>query len=200
KLTQPGPLLVRLVLFRNTQVQILPGAAVGPTNGFVSLTDHDVQVASGNDKPYFHDEAYRSVFYRIYTMQFPGNPGVLVRVARPASDAASTQTALGWLLAALIPAGALGAAAGARLARGAVVAPSEPAHRDCRADQGHRRPQRADRDARQGRDQPARAGIRRDDGRAGRICRRATPPGRRRLARAAHPAHQPDHQPRTARR
>src|SRR5262249_61197806 len=123
KLTQPGPLLVRLVLFRNTQVQILPGAAVGPTNGFVSLTDHDVQVADGNDKPYFHDEAYRGVVYRIYTMQFPGNPGVLVRVARPASDGAPTQRALGWLLVALVPAGAIGAAGTAGLAAGRVLRP-----------------------------------------------------------------------------
>ena len=60
---------------------------------------HDVQVADGNDKPYFHDETYGSVEYRIYTMQFPGNPGVLVRSALPVSAAAAAQTALGWLLA-----------------------------------------------------------------------------------------------------
>jgi signal transduction histidine kinase len=122
KLKQAGT-VGQLVPFGNTQLQILPNAAAGPTNGFVGITDHDVQVADGNDKPYFHDEAYGSVVYRIYTMRFPGSPGVLVRVALPVSDAASTQTALGWLLAALVPAGAIGAAVLARLAAGRVLRP-----------------------------------------------------------------------------
>jgi two-component system sensor histidine kinase MprB len=113
----------QLVPFGDTQLQILPNAAAGPTNGFVDVTDHDVQVAAGTDKPYFYDEAYRGVDYRIYTTQFPGNPGMLVRVARPVSDAASTQTALGWLLAALVPAAAIGAAVVARLAAGRVLHP-----------------------------------------------------------------------------
>jgi two-component system sensor histidine kinase MprB len=115
--------LGQLVPFGSTQLQILPGSAPGPTNGFVDITNHDVQVADGNNKPYFHDQAYRSVVYRIYTMQFPGNPGTLVRVAQPVSDAASAQTALGWLLAGLIPAAALGAAVVARLAAGRVLRP-----------------------------------------------------------------------------
>ena len=113
----------QLVPFGNTQLQIVPAATAGPTKGFIGITDHDVQVASGSDKPYFHDEAYGSVVYRIYTMQFPGNPGVLVRVARPVSDAASTQAALGWLLVALVPASAIGAAVVARLAAGRVLRP-----------------------------------------------------------------------------
>src|SRR5690348_11007149 len=113
----------QLVPFGNAELQILPDAAAGPTNGFVAVTDHDVQVADRKDKPYFHDETYRSVVYRIYTTQFPGNPGVLVRVALPVSDAASTQAALGWLLLALVPAGAIGAAVVARLAAGRVLRP-----------------------------------------------------------------------------
>ena len=113
----------QLVPFGSTQLQIVPEATVGPTNGFVGITDHDVQVADGNDQPYFHDEAYGRVVYRIYTTQFPGNPGVLVRVALPEADAASTQTALGWLLVALVPAGAIGAAVVARLAAGRVLRP-----------------------------------------------------------------------------
>jgi two-component system sensor histidine kinase MprB len=48
---------------------------------------------------------------------------VLVRAAQPVSDAASTETTLGWLLAALIPAGAIGAAVVARLAAGRVLRP-----------------------------------------------------------------------------
>ena len=122
KLKQTGT-LGQLVPFGNTQLQILPAAATGPAKGFVDITDHDVLVAIGKDKPYFQDEAYAGVVYRIYTTQFPGNPGTLVRVAEPASDATSTQTALGWLLAALIPLGAIGAAAMARLAAGRVLRP-----------------------------------------------------------------------------
>jgi two-component system sensor histidine kinase MprB len=122
KLKQAGT-IGQLVPFGSTQLQILPDAATGPTRGFVDVTDHDVQVADGKDKPYFQDEAYGSVVYRIYTMQFPGTPGVLVRVAQPASDATSTQAALGWLLVALVPAGAIVAAVVARLAAGRVLRP-----------------------------------------------------------------------------
>jgi signal transduction histidine kinase len=122
KLKQTGA-IGQLVPFGNTQLQIVPDATAGPTNGFVGITDHDVQVADGYDQPYFHDEAYGRVVYRIYTTQFPGNRGVLVRVALPVSAAASTQTALGWLLVALVPAGAIGAAVVARLAAGRVLRP-----------------------------------------------------------------------------
>ena len=122
KLKQAGT-VGQLVPFGNTQLQILPAAKAGPTTGFAGITGHDVQVADGIGKPYFHDEAYGGVVYRIYTMQLPGSPGVLVRVARPAADAASTQAALGWLFAALIPAGAIGAAVVARLAAGRVLRP-----------------------------------------------------------------------------
>ena len=113
----------QLVPFGATQLQILPGATAGPTNGFVDLTAHDVQVAGGQAGPYFYDEAYGRVDYRIYAMQFPGSPGTLVRAALPLSDAASTQTALGWLLVVLIPVGAIGAALVARLAAGRVLRP-----------------------------------------------------------------------------
>jgi signal transduction histidine kinase len=122
KLKQAGT-VGQLVPFGATQLQILPDATAGPTNGFVDLTAHDVQVAGGQAGPYFHDEAYGRVDYRIYAMQFPGSPGTLVRAALPLSDAASTQTALGWLLVVLIPVGAIGAALVARLAAGRVLRP-----------------------------------------------------------------------------
>ena len=122
KLKQAGT-VGQLVPFGATQLQILPDASAGPTNGFVDLTAHDVQVADGSAGPYFHDEAYGRVDYRIYAMQFPGSPGTLVRAALPLSDAASTQTALGWLLVVLIPVGAIGAALVARLAAGRVLRP-----------------------------------------------------------------------------
>jgi signal transduction histidine kinase len=122
KLKQTGK-LGQLVSFGPTQLQILPDATAGPTEGFVSVTDHDVQVANGNESPYFEDQVYGNVDYRIYTSQFPGNQGALVRVAQPVSDATSTLTALGWLLVGLVPAGALAAAAVARLAAGRVLRP-----------------------------------------------------------------------------
>jgi two-component system sensor histidine kinase MprB len=122
KLKQSGT-LGQLVPFGSTQLQILPDASTGPTNGFVAITDHDVQVAAGSAEPYFQDEAYGRVVYRIYSMQFPGAAGVLVRVAQPAADATSTQAALGWLLVALVPASAIAAAAVARLAAGRVLRP-----------------------------------------------------------------------------
>ena len=37
----------QLVPFGSTQLQILPDATVGPVNGFVAVTDQDVQVAYG---------------------------------------------------------------------------------------------------------------------------------------------------------
>jgi len=122
KLKQTGA-LGQLVPFGDSYLQILPDAMTGPTDGFVDVTDHDVQVADGNDEPYFQDEAHGRVVYRIYTTQFPGVPGALIRVAQPESDATSTQTALGWLLTALVPAGAIGAALMARLAAGRVLRP-----------------------------------------------------------------------------
>jgi len=123
KLKQSRTPLGQLVPFGSTQLQILTNPAPGPTNGFVAVTEQDVQVAAGNSKPYFRDEAYRGIDYRIYTVQFPGQPGVLVRVARPAADATSGQAALGWLLLALVPAGAVIAAGMARLAAGQVLRP-----------------------------------------------------------------------------
>jgi hypothetical protein len=100
KLKQSGS-MGQLVPFGSTQLQIVPDAAVGPTSQFADVTAHDVQVASGQAKPYFHDEAHAGVLYRIYTAQFPGSPGALVRVAQPESDATATLAALGWLLVAL---------------------------------------------------------------------------------------------------
>jgi two-component system, OmpR family, sensor histidine kinase MprB len=95
----------------------------GPSDGFVDVTDQDMAVALGQDKPYFQNEVYNGVDWRIYTTQFPGNSGALVRAARPASETDSTQQALGWLLLALVPAAALAAAALARLAAGRVLRP-----------------------------------------------------------------------------
>jgi signal transduction histidine kinase len=59
----------------------------------------------------------------VFTAPFPEMPGALVRAAMPTAVAASTETSPGWLLAALVPVGALAAAALARLAAGRVLRP-----------------------------------------------------------------------------
>jgi signal transduction histidine kinase len=122
KLKQAGT-LGQLVPFGNTHLQILPDATIGPTDGFVGVTAHDTEVARGSAKPYFHDEAFGKIIYRIYTAPFGGSPGALVRVAQPASEAAPTEMRLGWLLVALVPAGAIAAAMTARLAASRVLRP-----------------------------------------------------------------------------
>ncbi len=122
KLKQAGT-VGQLIPFGAAQLQIVPDAAAGPTAEFADVTGHDVQVAAGTARPYFQDEAYRGVDYRVYTMQFPGNRGTLVRAALPVADVAPAQASLGWLLLALVPAGAIGAAVVARLAAGRVLRP-----------------------------------------------------------------------------
>jgi len=47
KLKKARTPLGQLVPFGSTQLQIVPDAAAGPTDGFVGITDHDVQVAAG---------------------------------------------------------------------------------------------------------------------------------------------------------
>ncbi|HEY3904628.1 MAG TPA: HAMP domain-containing sensor histidine kinase [Streptosporangiaceae bacterium] len=122
KLKRAGT-LGQLVPFGSTELQILPGAQVGRANGFVAVTEHDAAVARGAAQPYFQDGAFAGVVYRIYTTKFPGQSGVLVRVAQPTSDSTSTQAALGWLLIALVPIASIGAAVTARLAAGRVLRP-----------------------------------------------------------------------------
>jgi signal transduction histidine kinase len=113
----------QLVPFGAAQLQIVPDATAGATTEFTNVTGHDARVAAGTAQPYFQDEAYRGVAYRIYTMPFPGNRGTLVRASLPVADVAPAQPSLGWLLLALVPAGAIGAAVVARLAAGRVLRP-----------------------------------------------------------------------------
>lgn len=90
KLKQARTPLGQLVPFGNTQLQIVPASTAGPTNGFVNITDHDVQVADGPDKPYFHDQAYGSVVYRIYSATWSTTRR---NGARPMAASASRQPA-----------------------------------------------------------------------------------------------------------
>jgi signal transduction histidine kinase len=83
----------------STQLQIVPAPVrVGPSTQFADISARDVAVANGA-KPYFHDAVYKGVTFRIYTTQFPGTYGTLVRTATPTSDPAPTLRQLAWLLA-----------------------------------------------------------------------------------------------------
>jgi two-component system sensor histidine kinase MprB len=107
-----------------TVVQILdPPVEAGDGLGFVPLTDRDVRVASGQDGAYFHDTTYRGSTFRVYTAQFPGESGMLVRTGRPLSDQDSTLHWMGLLLVVLTVAASGAAVLVARLVAGRVLRP-----------------------------------------------------------------------------
>ncbi|MFC4588441.1 sensor histidine kinase [Sphaerisporangium corydalis] len=108
----------------NTQLQIVPDPVrIGPSPEFVDLTPRDVAVAEGTEGSYFRDADYGGVAYRVYTAQFPGSPGALVRTAIPRSDPAPTLAGLAWLLAGSTVAAGLLAALASRLAARRVLRP-----------------------------------------------------------------------------
>ena len=81
----------------STQLQIVPDPVrIGPSTQFVDLTVRDVAVANGTATAYFRNAVYKGVAYRVYTAQFPGAPGALVRTAIPQSDPAPTLRRLAW--------------------------------------------------------------------------------------------------------
>ncbi|MEV6863936.1 HAMP domain-containing sensor histidine kinase [Streptosporangium subroseum] len=108
----------------STQLQIVPDPVkIGPSTQFVDLTARDVAVANGTATAYFRDAVYNGVGYRVYTAQFPGSPGVLVRTAIPESDPVPTLRELAWLLAGSTVAAGLLAALASRLAARRVLRP-----------------------------------------------------------------------------
>jgi signal transduction histidine kinase len=108
----------------STQLQIVPGPVqIGPSTQFVDLTARDVAVANGTATAYFRDAVYKGVAYRIYTAQFPGSEGTLVRTAIPQSDPVPTLRELAWLLAGSTVAAGLLAALASRLAARRVLRP-----------------------------------------------------------------------------
>lgn len=108
----------------STQLQIVPEPVqAGPSTEFVDLTARDVAVANGTTAAYFRNAEYDGIEYRIYTAQFPGSPGTLVRTAIPQSDPAPTLRELAWLLGASIVAAGLLAAVVSRLAARRVLRP-----------------------------------------------------------------------------
>ena len=117
------PLDGRMVPFGSSRLQILPSPVPGPGGDFVPVTKQDLAVAWGQAPPYFQTATFKGTEYTIYTAPFPGIPGALVRAAQPTAATASTEAALGWLLIAGVPAGALIAGLLARLAAGRVLRP-----------------------------------------------------------------------------
>ncbi|AWS46924.1 HAMP domain-containing sensor histidine kinase [Streptosporangium sp. 'caverna'] len=108
----------------STQLQIVPDPVrIGPSTQFVDLTARDVAVADGTATAYFRDATYNGVGYRVYTAQFPGSPGVLVRTAIPESDPVPTLRELAWLLAGSTVASGFLAALASRLAARRVLRP-----------------------------------------------------------------------------
>jgi two-component system, OmpR family, sensor histidine kinase MprB len=95
----------------------------GMPNALTPVTPADVQVADQNQAGYFQTIQYRGQAYQMYTVAFPGDLDILVRVARPESAVSAPLNRLCALLAALVLGGVLVAAATARLLAGRVLRP-----------------------------------------------------------------------------
>ncbi|GAA1897498.1 HAMP domain-containing sensor histidine kinase [Streptantibioticus ferralitis] len=102
---------------------LLPPVSVGPTDGFLAVSQTDTEVADGRHAAYFSDAAYDGVRYRVYTAPLAQYAGVVVRAAVPESEVGDTLRQLRILLAGIVVGGMLLAAAGARLAAGRVLGP-----------------------------------------------------------------------------
>ncbi|MEW9528277.1 ATP-binding protein [Microbispora sp. NPDC049125] len=103
-----------------TAVQFVPSPVkAGPTLGFLPLTERDVRVSQDNEPPYFQDLDGM----RVYTTIAPNTDGMLVRVARPLTDATDTLRWIAVLLAALTVGGGLAAGMLSRLAAGRLLRP-----------------------------------------------------------------------------
>ncbi len=104
-------------------VQLLPRPAAGQPTRFGPLGDRDVAVAGQEQPAYLSDAREGGQRYRVYTAAWPGDPGALVRVSRPANadDGALRDAAL--LLAGLTVAAAGITYGAARLAAGRILAP-----------------------------------------------------------------------------
>lgn len=102
---------------------VQPPVAEGPTDGFVDVSDMDVQVAEGAHHAYFHDADWGGAYYRIYTTQLADSHGGLVRTYVPTAVVHSTLQQLAVLLAGITAAGCLLAAVAGRLAAGRVLRP-----------------------------------------------------------------------------
>ncbi|GAA0384466.1 two-component sensor histidine kinase [Acrocarpospora corrugata] len=103
-----------------TVVQFIPQPIwPGPTRDFIPLTERDVRVSQFNEPPYFQDLDGM----RVYTTVVPNTDGMLVRVARPLSDATETLRWIAVLLAALTIGGGLTAGTLSRLAAGRLLRP-----------------------------------------------------------------------------
>jgi two-component system sensor histidine kinase MprB len=116
--------LTGLVTVGSSVLQFVPTPLVpGATDGFIPVTERDVAVAGLRQQPYFQNATYQGTAYRVYSAPLPQTNGVLVRVARPLSDATATLHRLQVLLVVLTLGGAILAAAVTRLVADRVLRP-----------------------------------------------------------------------------
>ena len=87
----------------------------------ISVTDN--QLALGNTTAYFSTIKYQSTDYRVYTSVYDAKNGMLLRIAKPQSDALAPLSRLKFLLIGLVLGGALAAALATRLLAGRVLRP-----------------------------------------------------------------------------
>src|SRR5262249_41064318 len=102
---------------------VLPPVAKGPSDGFVDVSDVDVQVAEGAHPAYFRDADWDDKHYRVYTTQLAASRGGLVRTYVPTAVVHSTWRQLAVLLVGITAGGCLLAAVAGRLAAGRVLRP-----------------------------------------------------------------------------
>ena len=147
------------------------------------------QVAAGTRDPYFEDATVADTRVRILTAKYAD--GIAIQIARPLDEVDKTLDRLAGFLTAISAAGIALAAhpRTPRLAHRRLAGPTADRNRGAR--DRDTRPQPADRDARQGRARASRRQLQLDAQRARRLASVTDAADRRRLARAAHAAHEP---------
>ncbi len=118
-LASAAPLKVGDVL-----IQFVDGTqAAGTPTPFVPVSDADTKLALGDAPAYFTTIKYQGTDYRLYTSVYSARAGMLLRVAKPQSDALAPLSRLRDLLIGLVLGGALAAAFATRLLAGRVLRP-----------------------------------------------------------------------------
>ena len=105
-------------------IQFVDGTqSAGTPTPFVPISAADTELALGNTPAYFSSIKYQGTDYRLYTSVYSAKGGMLLRVAKPQSDALAPLSRLRDLLIGLVLGGALAAAFVTRLLAGRVLRP-----------------------------------------------------------------------------
>jgi two-component system sensor histidine kinase MprB len=108
----------------DTLIQFVDGTEpAGTPTPLAPISVADTQLALGNTTAYFDAVKYQNADYRVYTSVYDTKNGMLLRVAKPQSDALAPLSRLRMLLIGLVLGGALAAAFAARLLAGRVLRP-----------------------------------------------------------------------------